>query len=923
MSNNDFVSLQAILSALPAYVYWKDVDGVYLGCNESEAAVIGLPIKEIIGKTDHDLIWHESADELRKNDLEVIQKQSALCFEETIRIADGSVVTAVTHKVPLFEGGAIIGVLGVSMDITSKSDAIKGLKEAKNRAENAEKKSLESQMYLDNVISHIPGNVYWKDKEGRLLGCNKANEERLLCILPKGESPFGKTDYDLWPHAIAKKVRVNDLEVMKSGQLKRFEEVSLMPDGSVQTFISDKAPMRDYFGEVIGVLGSSINITEHKQKETELIFAKENAEKAKKNTEIYLQNIIANLPVHVFWLDVKGIILGCNEAQAKSVGVESPDEIIGKSIYQVGDLLGWSKEIIARHRVNDEAVIHKLETVTVEEDVVWQDGEMRTFISKKTPLCDESGVCIGMLGMAFDITERKQVENKILKAKQAAETANIIKTNFIANMSHDLRTPMHIILGSAELLKIKKHFPEQVELIDGIIDSGKSLLKLIEEILDYTTIEVKHREQTIETFDITQLVENIISKFISPSAAKNIELLISCGEEVPRYVVGNSQHIRRIVTNLVDNAVKFTRQGYVLVALELVEEGGHDVVVQINVEDTGIGIDKLDISHIFDRFYRGVPSYISDYKGTGLGLAITKQLSETMGGKLDVYSQKGTGTTFSCTLPLQKSSKVVLNDFSSHKIEYVNALVIDDHKKRRETITSMLPFTNKSAMTSLQLSNARVEAIQRFNLIIVDDSLEMVTVNDFYDKLRRTFEGKKLPVVVFVANHVETFPAQCEPGSLVVEKPLQPTRLYQKIIPAWEVWYRDFVKNDLNTRTQSIQVLLVEDEPLIQCFTKQLLESAGCEVSVAESGNHALEMLNNSYDIVFMDIGLPDIDGLTVTRKYLQQGVPPGGKKPIIIALTAHASEKDKQRCVSTGLDDFLMKPASADDFLGMLKKYF
>lgn len=665
---------------------------------------------------------------------------------------------------------------------------------------------------------------------------------------------------------------------------------------------------------------TALDITEYKQQQSE-----ENAllQTEKQANGLYLKNIIKNLADHVFWQDEKGTFLGCNDQQAVSVGLNNAEDLIGKTLFDIAKRLGWESEMVQQLHKNDLKVMQDGNAISFEEEIVWADGQTRTFLSKKAPLRDDENNCIGLLGLAFDITERKQMENTLRLAKQRADNANLAKSNFIANISHDLRTPLHTMLGIAELMQIKKHMPEQVELLDGIIQSGQSLLTLVEQTLEFSEIETKQVLEQ-EHIDLRQLIENIILQQAEKAKKNNIDLIISYGEDIPRHIKGHVQYLQRILNNLLDNAIKFTTSGHILVAVEPVETTKNQATLQIMVEDTGIGISSKDIRHIFDRFYRADPSYTSKFKGSGLGLAIAKQLTERIGGSLQVNSQLGIGTTFSCTLTFTLASHSI--DYKTLKNQFCNAkiLIVDDHAKRRETLLKQFPCKHKLALTSIKAVDLFMsqKTFPDYNLIIIDDNIKAMQSDSLANVIHSLCKQDSQPLLVLVSKIQDNCIINKDTTGFqqLLSKPIQPTEISHRLAPSWEKWQEMQQRKHHTPIEKCLNILLVEDEPLIQRFTKSILLEFGCNVHIAKDGTEALNKTNSAFDLIFMDIGLPDMNGIEVTQKIRQPNNI--NHQTPIVALTAHVSDEDKSRCLNAGVNDFLTKPASYSTFRQLLTKY-
>ncbi len=776
---------------------------------------------------------------------------------------------------------------------------------------------------LANILENTPGLIYWKDVNGYFLGCNKQFLKDFH--VKSRDDVIGKTNFDFCDRSDAVQYTENDKKVISNKQTYFFEEAITLPSGDKITYLSRKSPLLDQAGNIIGVIGNSINIEEQKKHEAELVESNIESLEAKGNAEAYLKSVIANLPGHIFWQDDKGVFLGCNDLHAINAGLERAEDLVGKSVDELADMMGWKKDMPADFRNNDFEVIKDGRSISVEEDVVWADGIPRTFLSKKSPLKDLNGKIVGTSGIALDITEQKILEKKLRRAKEQAEAANIAKSNFIANISHDLRTPLHSMIGIAELLQIQNHYPQQEELIEGIIQSGQNLLKLVEQILDFSELEADERTSEAENFNLRQLIENVILDLLPKAKQKNIELIISYDSHTPSLVYSNSQQVRRILLNLIGNSIKFTDHGHVLVAVEPVEQQGDQITLQIIVEDTGVGISKENVKHIFERFYRADPSYTGKYKGSGLGLAITKQLTENLGGDLSVNSQLGFGTTFRCSLPFQLGMDSIDTRKMEDKFSQANILIIDDHVTRRDTLLKQFPCKNKTALSSdaalAQLENTNNS--NHYNFFIIDDEINAISPDNLIELIEKNNTTKHEPFLVLSTNlndNLKVVSPEQEQYHQMLSKPIQPSEIYHRLVPCWRKWQETQQRKNHQKLNRTLNVLLVEDELLIQKFTQATLSEFGCQVALASNGQEALDKALNTFDLIFMDVGLPDMSGLDVTRKIRAER--PANKNTQIIALTAHVSEDDKQRCLDAGFDSFLTKPTSYSDFHRILSDF-
>lgn len=888
--------LEQLGAELSQPCYWKDHQSRYLGSNNAFLKLIGLDhADELIGKTDQELAWREFANDIRGKDQIVMTSAQILKCEEKLIDAHGNIINTFCKKIPLHDyKNHICGLIGLI--------------------------ELQNDVDLYQILESSPSNIYWKDLEGRYLGANKSAIHFAQLSTGKSGNLIGKTDHEIFPKEIADQILKNDMRVIQTQQSYSVEEQIVMNDGQKTTFISNKIPLKNRSGKIIGVLGSSINISSQKNREGELI-------SSKKTTENYLTSIISNLPDHVFWENTEGIVLGCNDQQAKSIGYNHAEEIIGKNLFDLFRSLGWSEENIEKLKKSDEEILKKGKSIITEEQAWIGENNMRIFHSRKVPLKDENGTIIGLLGIAFDITERKEMENNLRLAKESAEAANVAKSNFIANISHDLRTPLHAMLGAAELIQIQPEGKNTDEMINTILSAGKNLLKLIENVLNYSEFESSQKTNFNDSFDLRHLIESVVVENTHAAESKNIALMISYSDFVPHYVVSHLQNIRRIVGNLLENAIKFTESGHVLIAVECLAVHQDYADLQIIVEDTGIGISKNDIEHIFDRFYRATPAHLNKYKGSGLGLAIIKQLTEAMNGSIKVNSQLGFGTTFCCTIPFRLTEKIVNGEALKNQFQRARVLIIDDHKQRRQTLLKQFPGHNITAVNSrsaLSAFNSAEKTNESFNLIVMDDGIETGTPEQLAAALLSNSSLPLAPLMILCHKVTNTTlnSDQQKLFKIILKKPLAPSDIASQIAPEWQNWQDAFQRKSHQAREKKLHVLLVEDDPLIQKFTATLLQDSGCDVDLADTGRAALEKHANNYDLILMDIGLPDMNGLEVTQELrsLMKNKP---KQPIMVALTAHVSTDDRERCLKSGLDDFLKKPASYHDFQELLNKYF
>jgi PAS domain S-box-containing protein len=353
------------------------------------------------------------------------------------------------------------------------------------------------------------------------------------------------------------------------------------------------------------------------------------------------------LPGHVYWKDLNGHYLGCNEVQAKTLGLKSAKDIVHVTPYE-----SYSVEEAHRLMESDKAIMMGEKTVTLEEEGLREDGSRGIFLTKKTPIYDDQDIVIGLLGVSFDITDRKEQERELEEAKANAERANQLKTDFISNMEHDIRSPFCAITTFATALRDDEADPEKRESLDFIAESGETLLNLCNEMLEFSKLENGTVAQLDKKFRMQNLVERVERLESIVAADKGLKFVVNYDMTIPPVLIGDHFRIFRILLNLLSNALKFTKDGSVTLTVQCLKKEKREALIRFVIEDTGIGMPEDKQQYIFERFSRLTRSNAGLYQGLGVGLPIVKKFMYALEGEIDLESIEGKGTTFVCTIPL-------------------------------------------------------------------------------------------------------------------------------------------------------------------------------------------------------------------------------------------------------------------------------
>jgi PAS domain S-box-containing protein len=514
-------------------------------------------------------------------------------------------------------------------------------------------------------------------------------------------------------------------------------------------------------------------------------------------TSEYLQRaILDNIPDPAWVKNLDGTLVSVNNAWLEITGA-APEQAIGRSFAEF-----FPPESVTRFQEDDRIVTAMRRPLRTESTMTDRQGRLRTFETYKAPLCGPEGNVTGTIGIARDITERKQMEDSLRSAMLGAEAAVVAKSDFLANMSHEIRTPMNGVIGMTGLLLETNLDAEQRRYAETIRSSGEFLLALMNDILDYSKIEAGKLVIEAEDFDLRVLLKDLSAPMTLRAQSKGLQFRWSVDPRVPAHLRGDSGRLRQILANLSGNAVKFTERGEVSVQVSLISETANEAVVRFTVRDTGIGISPEGQPKLFEKFTQADTSTTRRYGGTGMGLAISKQLAELMGGEIGVSSRAGAGSEFWFTARLAKATR----------------------------------------------SSALVSAAA---------------------------------------------PAHISPAAPPVVK------------------------------RRGARILVAEDNIVNQEVALGILHKLGLHAEAVADGVEAIEALKTlPYDLVLMDVQMPEMDGLEATRVIRDPLSPVLNHRIPIIAVTAHAMRSDRENCLQSGMNDYLTKPISAHALVDALNAW-
>jgi PAS domain S-box-containing protein len=658
------------------------------------------------------------------------------------------------------------------------------------------------------------------------------------------------------------------------------------------------------------VLASIMDITERKA-----------ADERMRQSEERFRSMIENVKDHaIFMLDGEGRVLTWNKGAERLTG-HGPEEIIGEHyscFYPTED----------RESGKPEQILQAVLADGQWEDEGWRlrkDGSKFWANVVITAVRDEAGSLLGFSAVTRDLTRRRQIEEKLRTAKEEADAANQAKSAFLANVSHEIRTPMAGMIGMAGLLFDTELSPAQREYCEIIRRSSESLLTVINDLLDFSKVESGKLELEIIDFDLRSAVEEVMDLFAKQAEDKGVDLINFIRHDVPTRLQGDPGRLRQVLSNLVNNALKFTSEGEVVVRVAIQEQTSSYVVLRFSVTDTGIGIPQEKQGKLFNAFTQVDASTTRRYGGTGLGLAICKKFIELMQGEISVKSEPASGSTFWFTAQFLKQRGNARNPSSpSTNLHGVRALVVEGNSTTRVVLDhylSALQIVNDNAVdapAALEMLRVAAENRKPYDLAILDFRLSGVDGVELARAIRKDpkFGTPKLLLLTSLGKRGDAKLAQAVGINAYLTKPLS----FSCLSECLTVLMGEQSKTDssaLVTRhtlaslkgQQRLRILVADDNYINQKVTAALLENMGERADVVGNGKEALEAFKLiPYDIVLLDLQMPEMDGFEASIQMRLHEYKTG-RHSVIIAVTAHAMKEDREKCLGAGMDDYISKP--------------
>jgi two-component system sensor histidine kinase/response regulator len=910
---------RSLLENIPDVTWTTDEKGHTVFVSANVESVYGFTPDEI--RSDGEQLWigrihRDDLTKVREGYHSLFTERKPFDVEYRIQRKDGIWIWLHDRARMPYEKGGVLYSDGVFSDITKRK-----------RAEEA---LIESDRRFRDLFYDAPVGYHELDIEGRIT-C--VNTTELLMLGYSSEEMIGHHVWEFIGEAeIARKTFAEKLAGIKP--LRNVERSFRRKDGTLMEVQLDDQMLNDPSGRIIGIRATMQDITERRRIEEELKTNEMRMSEAQRIAHLGSWDYDA-ITGEVKWSEELWRILGLEQREfglsfEEFLALVHPDDYyLVKSTYEK-----------SQQSKTDFRYVYR---------IVHPDGTLRVLRADGRVICDEHGQMVKITGTTQDITEQKRIEDDLEQARDVALESTRLKSEFLANMSHEIRTPMNGVIGMTGLLLDTSLTAEQRDFTETINASAESLLTVINDILDFSKIEAgKLRIEKVD-FDVAPVVEGPLELLAERAQAKGIEIASLIHSDVPLLLRGDAGRLRQIVTNLLGNAVKFTEAGEVVLSVTKESETPTHATLRFAITDTGIGISEKAQRKLFQAFVQADGSTTRKYGGTGLGLAISRQLVELMGGEIGVESKPGAGSTFWFTARLEKRND---NPAATRprriELDGLRVLVVDDSQTNRRIIEHQLESWGMhatcvaSGAEALKALRREVGAGNSYELAILD--MQMPEMDGI--TLARTIKSDpavsdtRLLMMTSLGLRADCEALRQEGICRCLIKPVKQSILFDALSTIMGAQTKDDQTKSsaqvagqettvlsspqvlLPSRLSAFRILLAEDNSVNQKVALRQLEKLGYSADAVANGREVLEALTvATYPIVLMDCQMPEMDGYEATAEIRRREAG-GPTRTTIIAMTAHALDGEREKCLAAGMDDYLSKPVKARELAGMLERW-
>lgn len=898
-------TLRTVLDAMPSMIGYWDRDLVNRVANTAYEQWYGLSLP---GRRLYEVMDERLFEDTRAHIEAALQGEPQVFERVLVQPDESRMIHTLAHYLPDVVGDEVKGFYAMIHDVTDLVESRQQLADAVR--ENAALLSTINEQMLYSAT----------DLKGRIIEVNDK-----FCELTgySREVLLGKTHRLVNSGHHSKSFWQSVWQQILAGKAWHGEICNRSRQGQFLWYDTVIAPFMDSTGNIERFVALRTDITDRKAAEAE-----------RHRVSLLLNNVMrAATEMAIIATDAEGHVVLFNAGAEQMLGYPA-DQVMGASVVQFFDPQDIEQKrtvLAADHKMSDFAILTLKAQAEVAErfDTLWQrqDQQWLEISLVVTAIRDESGALEGYLWVAQDVRLQKESERHLLAAKFAAEQAAQAKGQFLANMSHEIRTPMNAVLGMLQLVQQTALAPRQADYVNKAFAAATSLLGLLNDILDFSKIDAGKLALDPHPFSLEKLMRDLAIVLSGNLGSKPVELMFDLSPQLPQMVIGDALRLQQILINLSGNAIKFTEQGQIVVAIKMLNQIGPQLHLRFSIQDSGIGISAEQQAHIFDSFSQAEASTTRRYGGTGLGLAICRRLVHMMGGELCVNSTLGEGSCFSFDIVLPVD--VAVPEIAEDQLRRI--LVVDDNALTRDILVEVgraLGWQVDSVDDGQQVLAAVKQSQHKgmpYDVILMDWRMPGMDGLAAAEQVRQTMRAQAPKIIMLSAYGHQALLAQdmteTPPFEAFLTKPLTPSQLLDAVQSVLNQGGEPYRVTPLpaHRALASMHILVVEDNGLNRQVAQELLAGEGAVVKVAEHGRQGVSMVmaaSPAFDVVLMDMQMPVMDGLEATRQIRRDArfdqLP-------IVAMTANASEVDRKACLDAGMNEHLGKPVILAQLIDVL----